>query len=124
MEPGGESDPSLARGRKRSPGHRRRPTFDGTLRLRTWPEHLYVDLADAKGRYRARWSASLTRGPSIGDLGGCPDGVKTTVKGRWERKVLPLPHVVYNRISRRDVEGSRPVRRALVLTTGAGGSSL
>lgn len=79
---------------------------------RTWPEHLYAHLAD-EGARQGTLVCLFNPGAVDWRLGRVSGWVKTTVKGRWERKVLPLPHVVYNRISRRDVEGSRACRRAL-----------
>lgn len=79
---------------------------------RAWPDHLYAHLADEGAECGALvyvfnpngvdWRRARVQG-----------WVKTTSKGEWIPRVLPFPHAVYNRISRREVEASRACRRAI-----------
>lgn len=79
---------------------------------KVWPEHLYAHLANSAREHGC--VVFLFHLLSVDWQGGRVAGwVRTTSKSPWEKRVLPFPHAVYNRISRRDVEASPACRRAL-----------
>lgn len=80
--------------------------------IREWPECFYAHLAE--DAFEHGCVVYLFHLLSVDFRHGRVAGwIKTTSKGPWERRELPLPHAVYNRISRREVEAQPSCRRIL-----------
>lgn len=103
-------------------GNRREEPFDLGVLIDTlpqcsagafcWPEHAYAHLCTSTKKWEA--SVCLVMANHIDLVRGRAgiwwyDGSSR----RWERSEAPLPRVLYNRISRRQVESSRAGRRLL-----------
>lgn len=81
-------------------------------RYRPWPEHLYAHLAD-EGASKGVLVCLFNPAAVDWRRGRVHGWVKASWNGQWEPRVLPLPHAVYNRISRREVEKTRACRRTI-----------